>query len=110
MSSEELAKKEYGRDVLETIASDAVALGGVEKEKRLDKMLESLMAGDTIILAEGTETAVITTTKGGEKRSIKEPENQQAFRGSREGFIEALDTNISLVRRIIKTRIFGLKK
>ncbi len=110
MSSEELAKKEYGRDVLETIASDAVALGGVEKEKRLDKMLESLMAGDTIILAEGTETAVITTTKGGEKRSIKEPENQQAFRGSREGFIEALDTNISLVRRIIKNPNLWVEK
>ena len=57
----------------------------------------------------GTAKAVITTTKGGEKRSIKEPENQQAFRGSREGFIESLDTNISLVRRIIKTRIYGLK-
>ncbi|ARA84407.1 spore germination protein [Bacillus paralicheniformis] len=110
MSSEELAKKEYGRDVLETIAGDAVALGGVEKEKRLNKMLESLMAGDTIILAEGTETAVITTTKGGEKRSIKEPENQQAFRGSREGFIESLDTNISLVRRIIKNPNLWVEK
>ena len=32
MNSEELAKKEYGREVLETIASDAVALGGVEKK------------------------------------------------------------------------------
>lgn len=110
MNSEELAKKEYGREVLETIASDAVALGGVEKEKRLDKVLESLMAGNTIILAEGTAKAVITTTKGGEKRSIKEPENQQAFRGSREGFIESLDTNISLVRRIIKNPNLWVEK
>ncbi|WP_198136100.1 spore germination protein [Bacillus licheniformis] len=110
MNSEELAEKEYGREVLETIAGDAVALGGVEKEKRLDKVLESLMAGNTIILAEETAEAVITTTKGGEKRSIKEPENQQAFRGSREGFIEALDTNISLVRRIIKNPNLWVEK
>ncbi|WP_414855686.1 spore germination protein [Bacillus licheniformis] len=110
MNSEELAEKEYGREVLETIAGDAVALGGVEKEKRLDKVLESLMAGNTIIMAEETAEAVITTTKGGEKRSIKEPENQQAFRGSREGFIEALDTNISLVRRIIKNPNLWVEK
>lgn len=32
MSSGRISEKEYGQDVLETIAGDAVALGGVEKK------------------------------------------------------------------------------
>ncbi|KAA6449556.1 spore germination protein [Bacillus swezeyi] len=110
MNAQELMKKESGGEVLETIAEDAVALGGVNQEKRLDKIVDSLMAGGTVILADGTESAVVTSTKGGEKRSIKEPENQQSFRGSREGFIEALDTNISLIRKIIKNPNLWVEK
>ncbi|WP_077735722.1 spore germination protein [Bacillus sonorensis] len=110
LNAAELKEKESGFEVLEVIAGDAVALGGVKREKQLDHILNSLMAGSTVIFAEGTQSAVVTSTKGGEKRSIKEPENQQAFRGPREGFIESLDTNIAMVRKIIKNPNLWVEK
>lgn len=110
LNSKELKKKEDSRDILDSIAADAVALGGVHQKERLASVFDSLMAGDTVILADGAQFAVVASTKGGEKRSIKEPENQQAFRGSREGFIESLDTNLSLVRRIVKNPNLWVEK
>ncbi|WP_397346722.1 spore germination protein [Paenibacillus polymyxa] len=40
---------------------------------------------------------------GGETRAVSEPTTQTVVRGPKEGFVESLFTNISLVRRRIKS-------
>ncbi|MDA7026471.1 spore germination protein [Bacillus sp. CLL-7-23] len=98
-----LAKKEDDDHLLQMISEKAVALGSIKKEDKLDALIAALISGDTVILPDGSNSAVIASTKGGEKRSIKEPDSQQSFRGPREGFIESLGTNISMVRRYVKS-------
>ncbi|WP_425531898.1 spore germination protein [Bacillus glycinifermentans] len=109
-NSEKLNEKETGQEVINCISADSVSLGGVKQKTSFSAVLNSLMAGDTVIFVDRTQSAIIASTKGGEKRSINEPENQRAFRGSREGFIESLDTNISLVRKIIKNPNLWVEK
>jgi hypothetical protein len=42
--------------------------------------------------------------KGGRYRAVSEPQNETAIRGSREGFVENIETNISLLRRRTKDK------
>ncbi|WP_047758606.1 spore germination protein, partial [Geobacillus sp. ZGt-1] len=47
-------------------------------------------------------SAVSASTKGGQYRSIEEPQTQIAVRGPREGFTESLRANTAMIRRRIK--------
>jgi hypothetical protein len=44
----------------------------------------------------------LVSTGGGQYRSITESPNEAAMRGTREAFIENLDTNLAMIKRIIK--------
>lgn len=65
----------------------------------LNKMLSSMMYGDTVILTEGDSRPVVVNTKGFSIRSSSEPDNERVLRGPREGFTEAFMTNLSMIRR-----------
>lgn len=64
---------------------------------------KNLLQGNSILMLEGTDSAVIVGTHGGEVRSVDEPSNEPVVRGPKDGFVENLDTNVSLIRRRIKT-------
>ncbi|MCY6371017.1 spore germination protein [Clostridium ganghwense] len=68
----------------------------------LNTAVDSIKIGKTVILIDGLEDFIITDTVGGEHRSISDPLNESAIRGSREGFVENVKTNISILRRKIK--------
>lgn len=70
--------------------------------KDVDKALEELKRGKTIVVMENTPEFIIIDTTGGEYRSVNEPVNEGIIRGAREGFVEKLETNISMLRRKIK--------
>lgn len=58
-----------------------------------------ILGGNIGILIEGNSQALIAPAQGGETRAIDEPENEPNIRGPRDGFVESLNTNISLIRR-----------
>ncbi|UZJ79269.1 spore germination protein [Fictibacillus sp. KU28468] len=87
---------------LAAMVEEIVPLGNIAQVDDWTVLFESLMAGDTIIFVDGFSSAVRASTEGGEKRSIEEPSTQRAIRGSREGFTEYIETNISMVRRLIQ--------
>ena len=65
--------------------------------------MNSIFAGDCGVLFAGSPCALITDLKGFERRGISEPQTEIVVRGSREGFIENMKTNMSMLRRRIKT-------
>lgn len=62
-----------------------------------------LTAGTSVILIEGVPQALVISTQSMQFRSVAEPSGENNLRGSREGFVELLRVNISLVRRLIRT-------
>lgn len=79
---------------------------GVSEEKIIkdwDELFEGLFSGDTILLIDGIGEAIKGSTSGGEVRSVTEATTQVAIRGSKDSFTESIGTNISLVRRKIKS-------
>lgn len=68
-----------------------------------DVLFEALFSGDTILWIDGIREAIRGNTSGGEVRTVSDATTQVAIRGSKEGFTESIGTNISLVRRKIKS-------
>ncbi len=66
--------------------------------------ISSIKEGNTLLIMDGICEFIIINTSGGKYRQISEPINETAIRGSREGFVENIDTNISILRRIIKDK------
>lgn len=71
-------------------------------ETELDNIITKIKLGKTVILVDGVSQVILLDTTGGEHRSITEPINETVIKGSKEGFIENIDTNLTLLRRIVK--------
>ncbi len=72
-------------------------------EKALEKLAEEVLAGNPVLLFEGADEAVIAGTKKVFVRAVAEPSTDVVVKGPREGFIEDVKINTSLVRRRFKT-------
>ena len=76
-----------------------------EKSKVLDleKTVEDIMMGNAILLIDTFNFALSFGLKHFEKRAITEPPTSTVIKGPREGFVESLPVNISMMRRKLKS-------
>ncbi|NGQ93676.1 spore germination protein [Brevibacillus sp. SYP-B805] len=84
------------------IEKNLAAVGSMKQVSQWFEIFLELMSGSTIILLEDVPLALSASTKGGDYRSVEEPQSQLAIRGPRDGFTESLRTNTALIRRRIK--------
>jgi len=70
----------------------------------IPQAVSAINDGNTVLLTENDDEFIIIETPGGDYRRLSDPENETSMRGSRECFIENIDTNISLMRRYIKDK------
>ncbi|WP_082860570.1 spore germination protein [Domibacillus aminovorans] len=103
MKNSQLHEKLPLQDIINLITNEGIPLGQVQSMRNLEEVVDSLLAGNTIILIDGITEALTAGTQGGEKRSIQEPTTHVSVRGSKEGFTESNETNIAIIRRIIKS-------
>lgn len=91
-------------DVLMTALFD-VYLTAAEQIEILDfdNLVLKLQSGFAIILVNGTSRAIAIGIQGYKSRGIDEPSSELNVRGSREGFVEVIRTNMSLIRRRVKS-------
>lgn len=68
-----------------------------------DKVVESVMYGETVLFIEGCKMAAILYTKQYALRAVEEPENEKVIGGPREGFTESLMQNLTLIIRRVRT-------
>ena len=61
-----------------------------------------MMSGYALLLCDGVDKAIAIGLQGFKFRSIDEPSGEKVLRGSREGFVEALRVNLSMMRRRVK--------
>src|SRR5690625_7509149 len=90
------------QELFNFIYNKLISVNDVQKGKSLDELSLPLLSGHTILYIDGVDTVLMIDTVGGEMRSIEEPVTETLIRGPREGFVENLQTNLSLIRRNIK--------
>lgn len=76
----------------------------------VSEAIRRVLSGDTVLLMEGLNESFLFPTAKSPARQVEEPVSEMLVRGSREGFVEQLDYNISLLRRRIKDPSFTMHK
>lgn len=98
---EDLPEKE---NLADYISKKYISMSNTYIKNNLSNIVHEIKRGNSAILINQMSEAIILDTKGGQYRSIGEPENETTIKGPREGFIENLSTNLSILRRRIKDK------
>lgn len=90
------------KHLLETIGKNLLTVGKIHAVGTLSALVRSIFDGFTVVMVDGVPEALVIDIHGGKQRAIEEPDDERTLRGSREGFIEDLVVNISLIRRKLR--------
>jgi spore germination protein KA len=82
------------------------AMQEAELTRSFETVKTAVEEGRTAVLIEGDSRAVLMDTRGFASRSVGEPKNEMVILGPHEAFTENIRTNVTLLRRIIKTDDF----
>ncbi|KEQ21697.1 spore germination protein [Paenibacillus tyrfis] len=100
---------EGGEELIDNISDTTLPVSQIQKADNYADMLLSVLGGDTGLIVERNNKALLLGMRGMEKRSINEPDTESVVRGPREGFVENIRTNTSMVRRKLKTPHLKMK-
>lgn len=62
-----------------------------------------ILAGNTALFLDGSDKVVGLSTQAFKERAVEQPQTEQVIQGAREGFIESIGTNISLIRKRMRS-------
>lgn len=85
------------------IMNSLILINEMKKVTSYKDVVESITYGDTLLLIDGCDEALILNTKLFNIRAIDEPENEKNLAGPREGFTESIITNLSLIQRKVRS-------
>ena len=68
-----------------------------------EEVIKEVTNGNSVLLVEGVGVAFCFALVKFEKRAIAEPPTSNVIKGPREGFVENLNDNVSMMRRRLKT-------
>nr|WP_239551203.1 spore germination protein [Paenibacillus elgii] len=74
----------------------------VKRACKLKEAIDNVAMGGTAFFFEGEREAILVDAKSFPARTTEEPELERVVRGSRDGFVETLLTNVTLVRRRVR--------
>lgn len=94
------ALKDFSIDFLERKIINSAT---VERIKDINKLINGVLYGNTIVLLNGFDEALLVNSLGWQHRAISEPTAENVVKGPREGFTESISINLSLIRRKILT-------
>lgn len=92
----------FGKMSAKTIAAELLYIADAKFVDNSRDFMDTIYSGDVGLLFAG-KTAMVTDLKGFATRGISEPQTEIVVRGSREGFVENMKTNMSMIRRRVKT-------
>lgn len=84
--------------------SQKTVLSGDQKEFfTFDELFSFLMAGFVVLLIDGVDRGIACGMQGYSFRSVSEPSSEMNISGSREGFVEPIRINQTMIRRRIRS-------
>lgn len=88
---------------IEALKKEVIVANTADDVESLDNAIDLILTGYAIIIPSFLKTAISCSAIGFKRRSIDIPITETVIKGPREGFVEAIQDNISSIRRRIKT-------
>lgn len=95
----ELAPEERANYIMENVIKAA----GARIETDFDAALGAMLSGRTLLVIDGFAGTIACDAPGFDRRAVGQPVSESVIVGPHEGFNENLRTNITLLRRIIRS-------
>ena len=89
---------------IEAVLKSCLEMAEARQERDISRAADAVTDGMTALFIEGESSCIVLDTHGFEKRGIGQAENETVVLGPKESFTESLNTNITLIRRIIRSR------
>lgn len=102
---ENLSEKELFRK----INSTSIAVTEIKTLKTIEEVVDFVLIGETVLLVDNCSKGVMLSSRGWPTRSVSQPISEAVIRGPRDGFVETLKMNTSLIRRRIRDPKLKLK-
>jgi len=76
----------------------------------ISKIVDSILDGKVALFVDGINEAMIIDINNPPGRDVEEPQSETVLRGPREGFTESISSNITLLRKKIKSTSFKMEE
>ena len=93
----------------ETFSENCVPYIEVNTEKDPDTVAWNILSGISALFIEGMDAAIMMDTRTYPQRQTSEPDDDKVLRGSKDGFVETIISNVALMRRRIRDANFTVK-
>lgn len=87
---------------ISSLLDGGVTTADIKYSDNIYEAIDEVMAGNSMLLIDGYDKAVVISTKGFPKRGVDKPENEIAVQGPKEAFAESIRINTVLIRRRIR--------
>lgn len=94
-----LAQIEPHKNISVEYLKSLIHFSDIGTNDNFNEIVTKLLSGDVILFADGLKSALTLPSQGWQQRSIIEPDAEIITKGPREGFVETLKTNRSMIRR-----------
>lgn len=88
---------------IKSLIEKRISISSVKELKTFSECIQEVSSGNPVILADSKVTGFSLGLAKFEKRSVEAPVAERVIRGPRDGFVETLGVNTSLLRRRIKS-------
>ncbi len=96
--------------LINMLVNSGPSVSQVQTASTLKEIIHHIFDGLLVVFLDGYQEALVIDIHGGEFRTVDEPPGERTTRGPREGFIENLDINISMIRRRLRDPKLVVKK
>ncbi len=87
---------------ISSLLDGGITTADIKYSDNIYEAIDEVMAGNSMLLIDGYDKAVVISTKGFPKRGVDKPENEIAVQGPKEAFAESIRINTVLIRRRIR--------
>lgn len=89
-------------NALDYILKYGMITADVKAERAFGQALKSMMSGNTLLFVEGSDQALVISSKGFPSRGVQSAESEVSIHGPKDSFSESVRVNTVLIRRRIR--------
>ena len=97
-------------ELMESLKEGGMTTADLKEERDLEKIVQEVLGGNTVVFVSGAESAVVVATKGFPNRGVPTTNTEVVVQGSNEAFSEVFRINTALLRRRVKDPKFKVKQ
>ncbi len=104
------AETKPGAGVIKRVLDESIAVGECSLIDSFKAVFDAMLIGDTVILIDGEDKAIVVSTKGWPSRGVNKAETEVVVQGPKDAFNEMVSINTVLVRRRIRDTRLKVKR